>query len=113
MSSWRGSLWRVTELEGHEDLVTDSALGPHLALTASRDTTVKVWSLTGDLVHSLRGHTGPVTGVRLLSREDNVRLAAALGLSEETKETPAGLAVSASQDCCLKVWNLESGQCVR
>ena len=36
-----------------------------------------------------------------------------LGLSEETKETPARLAVSASQDCCLKVWNLESGQCVR
>ena len=79
ISSWRGSHWRVTELEGHEDLVVDCDLGPDLAVTASRDTTVKVWSLSsGQLVLSLRGHTGPVTGVRLLHLEDSRSLAAVI-----------------------------------
>ena len=79
ISSWRGSLWRVTELEGHEDLVVDCDLGHDLAVTASRDTTVKVWSLSsGQLLLSLRGHTGPVTGVRLLHQEDSRSLAAVI-----------------------------------
>ena len=87
LSSWRASLWRVRELEGHEDLVLDCDLGPGLAVTASRDTTVKVWGLAssdggegeGQLLFSLRGHTGPVTGVRLLHQEDSRRLGEALG----------------------------------
>ena len=69
ISCWRGSSWRVEELEGHEDLVLDCDLGQGVALTASRDTTVKVWRLdTGQLLNSLRGHTGPVTGVRSLNQ---------------------------------------------
>jgi len=67
----RGSGWKSTELNGHEDLVLDCDLDVHLglAVTCSRDTTVKVWSLeTGTLLHSLRGHTGSVTSVRLLPR---------------------------------------------
>merc|ERR1719400_383584 len=61
--------WKSTELKGHEDLVMDCDLDVQLGLgvTCSRDTTVKVWSLvTGSLLHSLRGHTGLVTSVRLL-----------------------------------------------
>ena len=63
------SKWRVRELEGHEDLVLDCVLSSDgsLLASASRDTTVKVWSTdTGDLVLSCRGHTAPVTGVRFL-----------------------------------------------
>ena len=59
--------------------MVDCDLGPDLAVTASRDTTVKVWSLSsGQLVLSLRGHTGPVTGVRLLHLEDSRSLAAVI-----------------------------------
>ena len=79
ISAWLGSLWRVRKLEGHEDLVVDCDLGSNLAVTASRDTTVKVWSLaSAELVFSLRGHTGPVTGVRILDQEDSHRLGLAL-----------------------------------
>ena len=79
LTSWRGSVWKVIELEGHEDLVVDCDLGSDLAVTASRDTTVKVWSLaSGELVLSLRGHTGPVTGVRLLNMEDSQALGTVL-----------------------------------
>ena len=60
-------------------LNVDCDLGPGLAVTASRDTTVKVWSVTsGELVLSLRGHTGPVTGVRLLNMEDSQALGAVI-----------------------------------
>ena len=34
--------WKVQELEGHEDLVLDCDIQDNLAVTASRDTTVKV-----------------------------------------------------------------------
>ena len=36
------SSWSVRELEGHEDLVLDCDIQDNLAVTASRDTTVKV-----------------------------------------------------------------------
>ena len=75
-----------------QDLVLDCSVGETVVVTASRDTTVKVWSLSGELLHSLRGHTGPVTGVRTLGEE---------------------MVVSASQDCHLKIWNLESGHCIK
>ena len=104
ISTWRRSCWRVTDLEGHEDLVLDCDLGRTVAVTGSRDTTVKVWSLeTGELQHSLRGHTGAVTGVRVLqTEEDRDRL----GTSSE-------VAVSTGQDCNIKIWNLSTGECIK
>jgi len=63
--------WSVHSLEGHEDLVTDCDLDLDLglAVTASRDTTVKVWEVSPphSLIYSLRGHRGAVTGARLLA----------------------------------------------
>ena len=41
-ASLENSRWRVRELEGHEDLVLDCDIRDKLAVTASRDTTVKV-----------------------------------------------------------------------
>ena len=104
ISTWRRSCWRVTDLEGHEDLVLDCDLGRTVAVTGSRDTTVKVWSLeTGELQHSLRGHTGAVTGVRVLQTEED----------RDRLETSSEVAVSAGQDCNIKVWNLSTGECIK
>jgi len=105
--------WKSTELNGHEDLVLDCDLDCQLglAVTCSRDTTVKVWSLeTGTLLHSLRGHTGSVTSVRLLPRFELISKADA-NVEENTSEWgPA--AVSGSHDCSLKIWDLTSGSLI-
>ena len=41
-ASLENSRWRVRELEGHEDLILDCDILDNIAVTASRDTTVKV-----------------------------------------------------------------------
>jgi len=111
LAKWRKVSWSVEELCGHDDLVLDCDVDPNLgiAITCSRDTTVKVWSLSGgSLVHSLRGHTGPVTGVRFVSKEATEALALALDAPDLTV-----CAVSGSQDCSVKVWDLVSGSLVK
>mgnify|MGYP003318595102 CR=1 FL=1 len=68
---WKKAEWEVDDLEGHDDLIlsSDIDLAAGLVTTASRDTTVKVWSVeNGSLLHSLRGHLGPVTAVKILSQ---------------------------------------------
>ena len=57
----------------------------------------QVWSaVTGELVQSMRGHSGSVTGVRVL----------------DTAGGGAGArVVSASSDCSVRVWSVEAGQC--
>ena len=53
----------------------------------------QVWSaVTGELVQSMRGHSGAVTGVRVL-------------------DTGGARVVSASSDCSVRVWSVEAGQC--
>ena len=100
------SLWTVTELEGHEDLVLDidiSDQDDNLAVSASRDTTVKIWNTeTGHLVQSLRGHSGAVTGAKFL---DN--------LHHKISDSNERLVVTAGLDCSLRVWGVTSGQCLR
>ena len=55
----------------------------------------QVWSaVTGELVQSMRGHSGAVTGVRVLV----------------TGEAGSRV-VSASSDCSVRVWSVEAGQC--
>ena len=55
----------------------------------------QVWSaVTGELVQSMRGHSGAVTGVRVL----------------DTAGAGARV-VSASSDCSVRVWSVEAGQC--
>jgi len=107
----RNVSWSVEELCGHDDLVLDCDIDQvlDLAVTCSRDTTVKVWSLSsGSLVHSLRGHTGPVTGVRFLSREATELVA----LSLDNPDLKVAV-VSGSQDCSVKVWDALSGSLVK
>ena len=59
-------------------------------------------------MHSLRGHTGAVTGVRFLSPEATEAIA--LGLDAPQLRI---CAVSGSQDCSVKVWDLETGSLVK
>jgi WD40 repeat protein len=61
------------------------------AVSAAEDHTLKVWDLhSGQLVHTLEGHTSGVYGVAVTS--------------------DGRFAVSASDDKTLKIWNLRSGQ---
>ena len=64
----------------------------------------------GILLHSLRGHTGPVTSVRLLPRFKLHSKADANGEENTTEWSSA--AVSGSQDCSLKIWDLASGSLI-
>jgi nucleoside phosphorylase len=65
-----------------------------LAVSASDDTTLKVWDLgSGQLVRTLEGHTDVVNGVAMTA--------------------DGRWAVSVSYDTTLKVWDLGSGQLVR
>ena len=59
-------------------------------------------------MHSLRGHTGSVTSVRLLP---HFKLNSKANDDDcETEWVPA--AVSGSQDCSLRIWNLTSGSLI-
>lgn len=107
-ASLENSRWRVRELEGHEDLILDCDILDNLAVTASRDTTVKVWNISsGSLVQSMRGHSGAVTGVTFLDTETAARLVS--GDIEEEEE----MVVSAGSDCSVRVWGVTSGRCLR
>jgi len=97
----------VHDLGGHEDLAVATAVDSDrdIAITGARDTRVLVWKLsTRQQFASLRGHTGSVTGLLILPSPANARL----GCS--TEDT---IGVSASTDCCLKVWNLSQGELVK
>ena len=83
-------------LSSHTSHVTGVAVSPdgRYVLSASWDTTVKVWELSSSQeVRTLKGHTSHVTGVAV---------------------SPDGRYVlSASRDHTVKVWELSSGQEVR
>ncbi|WP_437607344.1 CHAT domain-containing protein [Sorangium sp. So ce834] len=83
----------VRTLEGHTDIASAVAVTPdgRLAVSASRDRTLKVWDLgSGQALRTLEGHAAWV--VRVAVTPDGRRV------------------VSASEDGILKVWDLSTGQ---
>jgi len=96
------SQWKILELEGHEDIVTDCDIDEkkRLCVTASRDTTVKIWDMeSGDLLQSLRGHSGVVNGSKFLSHDAASRLC---------DKISGNVVVSAGLDCSVRVWHVTS-----
>jgi WD40 repeat protein len=80
-------------LEGHSGRVTavSITLDGNYAVSASEDTTLKVWDLNeGKEVHTLRGHFNPINAFSITS--------------------DGNYAVSASKDSILKVWDLKTGK---
>ena len=66
-----------------------------------------MWSaVTGELVQSMRGHSGAVTGVRILDTGG-----AEAGARVVSGSEAGARVVSASSDCSVRVWSVEAGQC--
>ncbi|KAG7277915.1 hypothetical protein CRUP_004694, partial [Coryphaenoides rupestris] len=79
------------------------------SLKATRDTTVKVWHVpTATEQRNLGGHSGGVTCLCAPPPEYCRKLAHTLSLSEKGR-----LILSGSADCCVKIWSLNTGQCVK
>ncbi|KAH7488802.1 hypothetical protein KRP22_008555 [Phytophthora ramorum] len=81
---------------GHRDVVSCVALNTRWLVSGSHDNTLRVYdcaSSTFGLLHVLVGHAGHVT---------QARLAASLSC----------YIISCSDDCTLRLWNAEFGQCV-
>ncbi|XP_069938103.1 uncharacterized protein [Cherax quadricarinatus] len=119
---WRECSCDVYTLEGHNDIVLGVDCTNSFVLSASRDTTVRVWRV-GNIKEerSLRGHTAAVTVVAFLP--ESLAVAILAKYEVDCNELPAFqkrvsserrvLAVSGGLDCMLKVWDIISGECLR
>ncbi|XP_063679430.1 uncharacterized protein LOC134814969 isoform X2 [Bolinopsis microptera] len=85
-SKWSKS--RFCFLDGHNDKVCSLASNKETLVSASKDTTCKVWDKHGKKLHTLGDHTSTVTGVFLL--EDKI--------------------CTISYDCKLRMWDTKSGK---
>ncbi|KAM3873254.1 WD repeat-containing protein 91 homolog [Diretmus argenteus] len=108
-ASWEKAKFRLRLLEGHSDIVTCVVAVDNLVISGSRDTTVKVWHVpTATEQKNLGGHSGGVTCLSAPPPEYCRRLAWALSLSDKER-----FILSGSADCCVKIWALSTGQCVK
>jgi WD40 repeat protein len=86
------NIYEKTQLNGHKAKVEDLHMSPdgRLILTASTDKTAKIWSMTGQLLHTLKGHQGGI---------------------ETAKFNPNGQSIfTASYDRTIKLWSLDGHQ---
>ncbi|XP_048116228.1 protein qui-1 [Alosa alosa] len=108
-ASWEATRFRLRTLEGHSDIITCVIAVDNLVISGSRDTTVKVWHVpTATEQRNLGGHTGGVTCLCAPPPEFCRRMARFLDLSEKER-----FILSGASDCCVSIWVLSSGQCVK
>eukprot|EP00066_Takifugu_rubripes_P003641 XP_003966375.1 PREDICTED: pre-mRNA-splicing factor PRP46-like [Takifugu rubripes] len=108
-SLWEKAKFRLRPLCGHHDIVTCVLAVDSLVVSGSRDTTVKVWHVpTATEQKNLGGHTGGVTCLSAPPLEYCKELARSLSLSDTER-----FILSGSADCCVKIWALDIGQCVK
>ena len=89
--------WRKGECLATHDVHSSGIVGLHfdssLLATASMDKTIKIWNFNDSSRITLRGHTDWVNAVRVDSASRTV--------------------LSASDDCTVKLWDLDSKLCVK
>lgn len=82
----------IRRLRGHAAGVLDVCMDERYIITCSKDSTIVVWDRhSGELLRRLVGHRGPVNAVRMRGN----------------------LLASASGDTMSKLWNLETGVCIK
>ncbi|KAG5856248.1 hypothetical protein ANANG_G00006030 [Anguilla anguilla] len=107
--AWEKAGFRLRPLEGHSDIVTCVLAVDNLVVSGSRDTTIKVWHVpTATEQRNLGGHSRGVTSLSSPPPEYCRRLARLLSLGERER-----FVLSGSEDCCVKVWALSTGSCVK
>ncbi|XP_064087486.1 uncharacterized protein LOC135202162 [Macrobrachium nipponense] len=118
-SLWRDSSYEVYTLEGHNDIILSVDCTDEFIISASRDTTVKVWRISKTKEErSLRGHTASVTAVAFLPAELAYSLLRKFEYDPESMRFSYSkgppdcrvLAVSGSLDCTLRVWDITTGE---
>jgi WD40 repeat protein len=138
---WKSKQFVVKDLRGHSGaLVTSVSLSGKLLASGSADTTVKLWDVaTGAELRSFGGHLNAVTVVILLDQYDSAKLVSIVadaqedrdegnilynatekrdnvGHSEALNESQVKMqqvVISASLDCCIKIWMIETGECIK
>jgi WD40 repeat protein len=96
-------------LHGHTDWVCSAVLSPdgRCVVSGSGDNTLRVWNIeSGECLKALQGHTQSV-GPILLSADGR------LAISLSKRPPSSWLAPEASGDDTLRVWDLESGKCLK
>ncbi|ORZ11811.1 putative platelet-activating factor acetylhydrolase ib alpha subunit [Absidia repens] len=83
----------IEQLMGIENKTKDQPIAGQYIITGSRDKTIKLWDINGQLLHTFVGHDNWVRGLVI---------------------HPSGkYLLSASDDKSIKIWDLKTGRCMK
>ncbi|XP_074625299.1 uncharacterized protein LOC141883651 [Acropora palmata] len=98
--------FHVRNFEGHNDIIYGVDCQGSVLVSGGRDTMLKFWNAdTGREIKSMGGHSGTITSVLLVPKENN---ASSSGFQTEQYSVLTG-----SKDCSMKIWSLAKGQITR